>query len=169
MKSSFAIAALLANLSLAGSPSLVNGDFEKGLDGWQVWGGAATSAAHGGKGAVTIVNKTPAWSGVDQVVDIPAGTKSVKISGWLKADSVAQGKEKWEQARISLEFHDAKNDLAGGYPPVVGEMVGTKPWTRVEHTYDIPAGATTIKLQCALGNATGTASCDDIALEYSKK
>ncbi|MBK8803412.1 MAG: carbohydrate binding domain-containing protein [Fibrobacteres bacterium] len=157
-----------ASAALAASPSLVNGDFEKELSSWQVWGGVVTPAAHGGKFAVQITNKAPTWSGVDQVIDIPTGTKKVKISGWIKGDSIKPGKEKWELGRIAIEFRDAKTEMVGGYPPVVGELVGTKAWTKVEHTYDIPAGAASIKLQCALGNTVGTVTCDDIALEYSK-
>lgn len=166
---SLAFAALaLATLASAATPALVNGDFEKELASWQVWGGASSSVAHGGKFAVQVTNKAPTWAGVDQVIDIPAGTKKVKISGWMKADSIQQGKEKWELGRIAIEFHDAKTELVGGYPPITGEMVGTKPWTKIEKTYDIPAGAANIKLQCALGNAVGTLYCDDITLEYLK-
>ncbi|MBK9578020.1 MAG: carbohydrate binding domain-containing protein [Fibrobacterota bacterium] len=157
----------LATSAFAGS-ALVNGDFEKELASWQVWGGVATSASHSGKFAVQVSSKSPTWAGVDQVIDIPAGTKKVKISGWIKGDSIQQGKEKWELGRIAIEFHDAKKDLAGGYPPVVGEIVGTKAWAKVERTYDIPTGAASIKLQCALGNTVGTVYCDDITLEYSK-
>lgn len=163
-----ALATLAVAATVSAGPSLVNGDFEKELANWQAWGGVVTSAAHGGKFAVQVTNKTPTWAGVDQVIDIPAGTKKVKISGWIKGDSIKPGKEKWELGRIAIEFHDAKNELAGGYPPVVGEIVGTKAWAKVEHTYDIPAGAVNIKLQCALGNTVGTVSCDDITLEYSK-
>lgn len=164
-----AFAALaLATAATAGSTALLNGDFEKELANWQAWGGVITSAAHGGKFAVQVSNKTATWSGIDQVVDIPAGTKKVKISGWLKGDSIKPGKEAWELGRIAIEFHDAKNELAGGYPPVVGEIVGTKAWAKVERTYDIPAGAANIKLQCALGNTVGTVYCDDIALEFLK-
>jgi len=120
-----AFAALaLASLASAASTSLVNGDFEKELTGWQVWGGVASSAAHGGKFAVQVTNKAPTWAGVDQIIDIPAGTKKVKISGWMKADSIQQGKEKWEIGRIAIEFRDAKAELVGGYPPIAGEMVG---------------------------------------------
>ncbi|MBX9850738.1 MAG: glycoside hydrolase family 5 protein, partial [Cytophagaceae bacterium] len=78
--------------------------------------------------------------------------------------NIVRGTNQWEMARISIEFYDEGGQMVGGYPPVTGQRMGTSEWKEYKMTYDIPAGATQVKITCALGNAKGTAWYDDIAM-----
>jgi len=149
----------------AGAENVVtNGGFENGLEGWANDGGRISPESREGTGALMIRQSAPRWSGAWQKVSIPGGTRSVRVAGWLRSDSVRGGKENWERGRLSVEFHDAKGDTVGGYPLAVGQVRGKSPWARVERVYPVPSGATWIKLECALGNSTGTLYCDDISV-----
>jgi hypothetical protein len=159
--------ALLGFASLAiGGNALQNGNFEKGLDGWVVWGAVVSGEHHGGKASCKVHADTARWAGASQILTVPRGSDSVRVTGWLKADSLHGGKENWERGRLSVEFFGDKNDTLGGYPPAVGQVRGHMPWTRMARTYMLPMGTATLKLGCELGNSTGTLYCDDLAVEF---
>jgi hypothetical protein len=161
----------IASLCLAAVPfaadALLNGGFEAGLSGWNSWGADTTSVHHGGAKGCVVRSAKPVWAGLDQKLAIPNGTRTVRVSGWLRADSLRSGKKNWERGRIGVEF-TAKGDTVGGFPPAVGQMRGQLPWTHVERSYAVPEGADTIKVQCALGNSSGTLYCDDLSVEFAK-
>lgn len=156
---------LSAPLALA-SPSLVNGDFEKGLEGWTVWGGKVGDQPHGGLAACEVRLDAPGWAGVSQEVAVPEWARSVRVAGWLEAVGIRGGKENWERGRISVELFGAKGDTVGGNLLAVGQVRGKMPWTRMERTYPLPSEAKTVKIGCALGNSTGTLRCDDLSVEF---
>jgi hypothetical protein len=159
--------ALLGSASLAlAANALQNGEFEKGLDGWDVWGAVVSPEHHGGKASCKVHLDTARWAGASQILTVPRGSDSVRVTGWLRADSLRGGKENWERGRLSVEFFGDKNDTLGGYPPAVGQVRGHLPWTRMVRTYMLPMGVATLKLGCALGNSTGTLYCDDLAVEF---
>jgi hypothetical protein len=155
----------VSSLVLAGN-ALENGDFEKGLAGWNAWGAQASSEHHGGKTSCKVHLASPAWAGASQDVAIPEGKASVRVVGWLRADSLRGGAQNWERGRLSVEFFGAKGDTLGGYPAAVGQVRGRQGWTRAERIYPLPSGAKSLKLACALGNSTGTLYCDDIEVEF---
>jgi len=159
---------LIAALALpaAAQNALVNGDFEKGLEGWNQWGGRTTTQARSGTLACQVTLAQPAWAGVSQVVAVPEGAKSVRVSGWLESESIRGGKENWERGRISVELFGAKGDTVGGNLLAVGQVRGKMPWTRMERTYPLPPEAKSVKIGCALGNSTGTLRCDDLSVEF---
>jgi len=143
---------------------IVDFSFEQGGKGWNIWGGSVGGVAHNGRAGLTVRNVEPKWIGADQTVVLPEGAATVTVSGWIKTDSVAAGKENWEKARISIEFRDELGKLYGGYPPVTGQVDGTTGWTYYSRSYKVYDAARTVVLQCALGNATGAAHFDDITL-----
>ncbi len=161
------LAVLAVALPVGASTVLVNGDFEKGLEGWRTWGGSISKEAHGGQASCEMTSTADSWAGVDQVVAIPAGTGHMTLSGWLKSDSVRQGPEEWNKGRLGVDFLDARDSLVGGWQMVAGQVRGKLPWTRYERTYAIPAGATKAKIICALANARGTLRCDDIEARFA--
>lgn len=159
---------LLTVLSLAIAASsgslLSNGDFERGLDGWTVWGGLSDSAAHSGKLSCRASSDTNAWSGVSQTIVLPADVRTVVLSGWIMSERVHPGPEDWNKGRLGLDFLDARDSIAGGWQMVAGQTKGRIPWIRVQRTYQVPEGAAKVKVICALANASGTFRCDDIEL-----
>lgn len=161
----FVLCLLAAKLALANA--LVNGDFEKGLEGWRVWGGAVSGQALSGKASCEVRSDSLAWAGVDQVVGIPAGMGHLVLTGWLMSEGIRQGPEDWNKGRLGLEFLDGRDSVVGGHQMVAGQVRGKLPWTRMERTYAIPAGARKAKVLCALANARGTLRCDDLSATFS--
>jgi hypothetical protein len=147
--------------------ALVNGDFEKGLEGWKVWGASLSGQAHAGKASCEVRSDTLAWAGVDQVVEIPAGMGHLVLTGWLMSEGIRQGPEDWNKGRLGLDFLDERDSAVGGHQMVAGQVRGKLPWTRMERTYAIPAGARKAKVLCALANARGTLRCDDLSVEFT--
>lgn len=156
---------LLASLAQAGS-TLVNGGFEQGLEGWVVWGATPGAVVHQGKGSCRVHLDTAGWAGASQTMEIPAGMAQVRVSGWMRSDTIKSGKENWERGRLSVEFFGLKGDTLGGYPPAVGQVRGKMPWTLMDRTYPVPTGTATLKLGCALGNSSGTLYCDDLSVQF---
>jgi hypothetical protein len=69
--------------------SLVNGDFENGIAGWQKYGGelrAVASPVHGGGGAGAMVSGTTSTKWAFQVVSIDSG-QVYEFAGYLQADA----------------------------------------------------------------------------------
>ena len=159
--------ALFSVSAFAGN-SLVNGGFEMGLVGWTNEGAAISPESSEGELGCMIHQDTPHWSGVSQMVAIPDGSKTVHVAGWLRSDSVRGGKGNWERGRLSVEFHDAKNDTVGGYPLAIGQVRGHQVWTRMARVVPIPTDAKSLKLECALANSTGTLYCDDLSVEFER-
>ncbi len=143
---------------------LANPGFEDKGAGWNMFGSEIGETAHSGSAALSILNKEVAWSGAEQLIVLPDSARTITLSGWIKTDSVIQGKESWENARISFEFLDENGSMVGGYPPVAGQVVGTTDWTFYTRDYRVHPAARIVKLQVALGNALGKACFDDISL-----
>lgn len=159
---------LLATVPLGAAPAnlLNNPGFEKGTDGWNNWGGAATSVAKSGSSGLVISQTAPKWSGTDQRVALAEGAvpHKVTLSGWMKTEGVVKNSNPWEMARFVLNFYDASGQMVGGYQESAAQAQGDTDWTRYEKTYLAPEGTRQIEVQCALGNCTGTAYFDDLVL-----
>lgn len=159
---SFAL--LLFNQAFSQGNQLVNAGFEEPSDGWNYWGGVQSIPPHSGTHSLKITQEVANWSGADQIIRFPKSTATVEIKGWMKTENVIKGANSWEVARIGVEFLDDNGAMVGGYLPVVGSGDGTSDWQLLENTYDVPEGASKVKVQLALGNCTGAAYFDDIEL-----
>lgn len=145
---------------------IANGDFSEGVDSWSLWGGEIGPWGRGDGAGVKVSNALPKWSGADQILTLGDGAGEVRVSGWIRAENIVPGSQSWEMGRIAVEFFDDAGAQVGGYPPVVAQVSGTTPWTEARHTYSVPKGAAKIKVQCALGNATGSVFCDDFSASF---
>jgi hypothetical protein len=143
---------------------LKNAGFELDNEGWNYFGGTKNEVAKSGSFGLKVSQTIPNWSGAEQFLKLPKGANSVEVKGWIKTENVVPGKESWETARIAVEFLDENNAIAGGYPPVVGNVVGTADWAKFENTYDVPDDAFKVKVQVALANCAGTVYFDDVEL-----
>lgn len=167
MRFLFILSLLIASLNISAQNAIKNPDFEQKTLNWTCWGAVLSSSAYQGANCVEVTNRAAKWSGMHQFISIPDSAVEVEFSGWMKTANVIGGKESWEKARISIEFLDEKGQLAGGYPPPVGETDGTTSWTQYRSLFLIPQGAKTIKLVAALGNCTGTAWFDDLTCDFT--
>lgn len=143
-----------------------NGDFENKLDNWS---GSATISAekHSGNGSASISSTTETWTAIDQSGDIPAEAKFIQISGWLKAKSIKQGKETWNNGMFILEL--TKDGTEKSAPDnLIGTVTANTDWTYFQKNIQIPEGTKKYRIMLALSNATGTLLADDIKVSFSK-
>lgn len=162
MKKIFLILTLFTIYQATAQNQIKNPGFEE-EEGWNNWGGGVKDEdAHSGDFSLRIENQEFKWTGADQIVILPEGAKRVTVSGWMKTKDVVKGANPWEQARIAVEFYDADGNLVGGYPQATAQAEGTTDWRPYKRLYPVPAGANNVKIQLALGNATGTVWFDDI-------
>ncbi len=150
---------------------LINGSLETGSTLPLYWGGWVSgetsfdSPGHKSPVSFRITSPAKIFSMITQQVPLDASKiAAITVSGALKTENVQPGVNSWEQARISIEFHDDKGRV-GGYPPVTGELTGTSEgWVEMTRDYTVPAGATSVIVQAGLLNASGTVWIDSLKL-----
>ncbi len=148
---------------------LKNAGFEQENEGWNYFGGEQNASPKAGAYSLKVSQEKPSWSGAEQLLRVPKGAIVVEVKGWMKSQNVVRGNEAWETARIAVEFLDENGAIAGGYPPAVGNAVGTEDWKLYENTYDVPEDGFKVKVQVALANCAGTAFFDDIELYFKNE
>jgi len=144
-----------------------NGNFEKQLEGWRGNGEAETAIVKEGKTAIAISSQQEIWTAADQIADVPEGVKQVKISGWLKAEKITQGKEAWNNGVFAVEFtKDGSSKTIDDQ--MISMVTGSTEWTFVEKTYTLPASSAKFRLMLALSNCKGKLLADDIQVTFLK-
>ena len=98
---------------------------------------------------------------VDQKINVDPSWKAITVSVRMRATNFKAGKNSAHDARVALAFRDAKDARVGQWPPVPN-VKSDSPWTERVITADVPPGATSLYIQLAIFNATGTADFDDI-------
>ncbi len=147
--------------------SFRNGSFEMAMEGWRGAAILVSDPVKEGAAAVSITSSQPVWTGIDQPAFIPEGSKKVKVSGWLRAQSLVRGKESWNNGVFIIELTKDGTTKAID-DQMIGSVVGDSDWTYFEKELDLPAGAEQFRLLLALSNATGTLYADDIRVTFSK-
>lgn len=145
--------------------SLVNGNFENELVGWN---GVAkvTADAKEAVSAVGISSTEEKWTGIDQMADVPADAKFIQISGWLKANEIKQGKESWNNGVFIVEFTNKEGKNKTGSDELVGSLTGNTDWTYFEKKISIPQGTAKYRLMLSLSNCVGTLLADDVQVHF---
>lgn len=144
-----------------------NNSFEEKSHQWIIEGGVICSTdAKSGKYSLFIKNDSITWSYGEQYIRIPESAKTVTVSGWLKTENVAPGKESYERALLNFEFVDSSFNHLDPYPVAAAELTGTTPWTHYSSSYEVLEQAYAIKLHCALGNTTGKVWFDDLEVAF---
>lgn len=141
-----------------------NGNFEKGTEGWR---GSVTlvNTAKEGAAAVAITSSQLTWTGIDQLAAIPAGSKKIQVSGWLKADKINRGKESWNNGVFILEL-TKDGQTKATEDQIIGSITASEDWTFFDKTFTIPQDAEKFRLMLALSNCTGTLLADDIKVNF---
>jgi protein-L-isoaspartate(D-aspartate) O-methyltransferase len=89
--------------------------------------------------------------------------RQLKLSGWIKTQSVVFGRERWETPKIGVTLYDGNRGEVGHY--WIGASQGTSDWYRESETIRVPEDAREGILRIGLFGATGAISFDDIRLE----
>jgi len=88
--------------------------------------------------------------------------RELKVSGWVRYSSVAQGRHIEELPCIAVSFFDAQRKDLGAI--VLGPFRGTSDWKQVSRTYRVPSGAREGILRLGLYGATGEISFDAVSI-----
>lgn len=144
---------------------LTNGNFENGTNSWR--GNAATSTTifKEGKASLLLNSTTFEWTGIDQIADVPKNATSITISGWLKSDSINQGKETWNNGLLNVEFTGNNNEKTSEDHSVTF-VTGTTDWTFYSKTFPLPKETKKYRIMLALGFASGTLYADDVTVSF---
>ena len=148
------------------STVLNNGNFEKGLVGWEVGttGIDISSAAHNGNNCLQITSTNNDWVGIAQSVNIADTKKSMVVAGWLKSTAINKGANSWDVGTCIISFFDNSNHQIGTAQNIT-TIEGTTNWTPFSTNITIPAGATKYKLMVAISHTNGTLFIDDIVVQ----
>ncbi len=144
---------------------LMNGNMQYGASmpfywgGWVNESGSFVSPGFSGRAnCYRIVNNKKQYSMIKQSVQVDPKTMFVLVvSADVKYENVEAGKNPWEKARVSVEFHDKNGNRIGGWPAVVGEGTGTSNgWVHWENSYLIPEGTDKMEVSAGFLEASGT-------------
>ncbi len=148
--------------------TFTNGGFEDGAKGWGNYVGELSSDTHNGAKSYLIkTTNSNDWAGIDQKAAIPAGTKAIELSAWLKCNGIIQGKDSWNAGVLILEFSgDGSKNF--GYGENVAILTGTQDWKEYKKSIPVPEGATGYRIMVAMSFATGSLFVDDVAVALIK-
>ena len=123
----------------------------------------ADGVAHSGKKSIKVAVKVTTGRTLDW--GIPSinvkGYKRLKLSFWMKTANIRSGRQPWKTAHVTLYIHYGKKGMKS---LSCGRAEGDTDWTRYEKVFDLPEGATTIRLSAGLSLASGVAWFDDFSL-----
>ncbi len=143
-----------------------NGDFEESENNWpKHWpAGDAEYAAENGNHFLRLTSR-----GADEMVnffyvkvDVPKGFENLELKFRTRYENVQHGKEKWNDARIIMNFIDQDGKKTGA-PPV--GFTGTSDWRWIAHKFGVPADAVSLEfMPTHFNTASGTFDIDDVSL-----
>jgi hypothetical protein len=146
------------------SKILENANFEGGLKNWNGPGVVSTTDKKEGDSAVSITSSVNEWTAIDQIADIPNGTKTIEVSGWLKAKDIKSGKDPWNNGMFIIELtRDGKVKTVDDQ--LIGTVTGTTDWTYFKKNIPVPFGTKKYRIMLALSMCTGTLLADDIQIK----
>ena len=84
-------------------------------------------------------------------VFLPKDAEAVLFTCEVKTEGVERGAQKWFDARVMVDFIDSScKKVKGG--PAIGGWTGTRDWTPVRKTFEVPPGVAGVALMPALFN-----------------
>ncbi len=145
---------------------LNNGTFEEGTNAWRGNSIVSTTTFKEGKAALVVTSNTTDWKAMDQIADVPENATSITIAAWLKSDNIIQGKERWNNGLLNVEFTSDGTTKTGDDQSVTF-VTGTTDWKLYTKTFTLPNGTKKYRLMVGLGFATGTLYADAISVSFN--
>ena len=99
---------------------------------------------------------------LDQKVKVDSSWKAITVSARMRTRDYKSGKGSAQDARVALAFRDSADQRIGKWPPVPEVREESPSWVTRTATADVPPGAVTLLVQCAISNSTGTVDFDDV-------
>jgi len=150
--------------SEAKTVELLNTGFEDGITSWRGNAIVSTTTFKEGKAALVLNSTTFDWNGIDQIATVPEKATTITISGWLKSDTIKQGKDPWNNGLYSVEFTGSSEQKTGNES--IAFVTGTTDWTYYTKTFTLPAETKHYRIMLALGFATGTMYADALSVDF---
>lgn len=142
---------------------LENANFEAGLKNWNGSGLVFDTDKKEGNLAAAITSAVNEWTAIDQTADIPIGTKTIEISGWLKAIDIKPGKDSWNNGVFIVELtRDGKTKTTDDQ--LIGTVTASTDWTHFKKKISIPFDTKKYRIMLALSSCTGTLLADDLQI-----
>jgi len=166
-RQSKAAASLTANGSL-----IPNGDFESAKktgtspDGWGTLKGNVSWQAEGDNHFVRLQATEPdKMVMLYRTIDIPAGTKALKLSWRWRVTDLKVGKMPWFDARMLINILDASGAKLTTPGPVSSRGTKDGAWVEKTTSFLVPEGGVSLVLMPSLFNVVrGTMDLDDLVL-----
>lgn len=158
---------------LAAQGSLVaNGNFEtqdKKSDKPAAWGlpkaGGSWETEDGNRFA-RLVAQPKQTTLIFRTIDLPAGVEALELSYRWRITDLKPGKEAWFDARVMLEFVDARGKKLSPKPGPPYTRSNTKGWIERRTKFLVPAEAVALEFMPALFEVErGTLDLDDVVLK----
>lgn len=163
------LCALVVAVSAQADALILNGDMEKGVDGWPEGWQRHAQAAWLEENGNHFLRQSAA--GPDkmimfyQSIRMPAGAEAYKLSFRVRWEGVEVGREKWHDARVIIDFKDASGEKLPGGPGHPSFKGSSKGWETRTIGLVVPPGAAILEIMPTLYNASaGTLDIDDFEL-----
>lgn len=165
-------------VAVTGSPGLINGDFELGIDGWSVTSAGPTveftgTVVHGGSRSVALVGGGPSgrcstptatrlMPRVKQTVDVGryAG-KRIRVSAYMKSQNLCR----WGTFYADLEDKSGNSSVLRAHDDFYSRPVpSTSDWAEYGIVMDVPSPNSVLTVGAFLDGG-GTLYVDDVRIE----
>lgn len=172
------LAVCLTALCLAASPVfaddakniVVNGDFEDGIEtGWKIIGDPrmVTSESEDNTKFARIQPKDPAFCELRQKFPVGEDWTGLQVTARVRVTDLIKGPESHNTATLLYVFEDAAGQHVGEWNQLMVQK--SQDWTEmVGEVKEIPPGATTLAVSCAMMNAAGVADFDNVVVIPTK-
>jgi len=149
---------------------IVNGDFDAGIEtGWKIVGDSrmVTVESEDGNKFARINPKDPAFCLILQRFPVGEDWTGLQVTARVRVTDLQKGPESHNTATLLYVFEDAAGQHVGEWNQLM--VAKDQDWTEmVGEVKEIPPGATSLVVQCAMMNAAGAADFDDIVVTPSK-
>ncbi len=169
-----ALAALLTPLHAQGTASIIpNTGMQTDADGdgwpdeWPHLKNGGSWENEEGNRFIRMTSTTPgSMVMLYREVAIPAGVRGLELSWRQRVTGLKKGSKAWFDARVMLEFSDAKREKVNPAPKPVATGRDTDGWVEKSTQFLVPEGAVTLKLMPSLFNVeSGVFDIDDMVLK----
>jgi len=147
-----------------------NGDFETGIEAdWKIVGDSrmVTVESEDGNKFVRIQPKDPAYCLILQRFPVGEDWSGLQVTARVRVRDLQKGPESHNTATLLYVFEDSAGQHVGEWNQLM--IAKDQDWTEmVGDVKEIPAGATTLVVQCAMMNAAGAADFDNVVVTPSK-
>lgn len=152
-------------MNTGGTNLVTNSGFDDNLTGWNPWKPRGEpeividdTVRHRGSGSLRITGMNSGDRGsVGQLVKIKGGA-SYTLRAWVKTENVSA-----PAAFIRVQFNAEGNTSQKTRNFIrVGRLEGTRDWTLLEETFEVPEGTGSLIVELFLDYASGTVWWDDV-------